>query len=357
MTRHFLVDDDLTPAEQAEVLELAEQMKADPYGYDTFAGPQSVAVLFDKPSTRTRVSFEAGVAELKGHPMIIDAQASQLGRGESIADTARVLDRQVAAIVWRTGDQSRIQEMADHSSVPVINALTDQFHPCQLLADLLTIKERFGDLAGRTLTYYGDGANNMAASYLLACATAGMHVRIAAPSSLQPDPEVVARAERIAEAQGATILVTDHAEAAAIGADVVVTDTWVSMGQEEGAEERLADLAPYQIDAATLVMAKRNAIVLHCLPAYRGKEITADVLDGPQSAIWDEAENRRHAQKAILHWLVAASRSDETEESDGVGPSDETEKPDDAEALDETEKSDETEGTEESEDVRSGDVD
>ncbi len=320
MTRHFLVDDDLTPAEQAEVLELALAMKADPYGYDTFAGPQSVAVLFDKPSTRTRVSFEAGIAELKGHPMIIDAKASQLGRGESIADTARVLDRQVGAIVWRTGDQSRIDEMAAHSTVPVVNALTDQFHPCQLLADLLTIKERFGDVAGRTLTYYGDGANNMAASYLVACATAGMHVRIAAPASLQPAPDVVARAEKIAEEQGVTILITDHAEAAAIGADVLATDTWVSMGQEEGAEERLADLEPFRIDSRILSLAKRDAAVLHCLPAYRGKEVTAEVLDGPQSMIWDEAENRRHAQKAILHWLVTASAPPQESETDDSTP-------------------------------------
>jgi len=319
MTRHFLADDDLSPTEQAEVLDLALAMKADPYGYDTFAGPRSVAVLFDKSSTRTRVSFEAGIAELQGHPMIIDAKQSQLGRGESIADTARVLSRQVSAIVWRTGDQSRIAEMAEFSSVPVINALTDQYHPCQLLADLLTIKERFGDLANRTLVYFGDGANNMAASYLLAGTTAGMHVRIAAPASLHPDPEVVARAEARAAETGGSVMVTEHTEAVEIGADVLVTDTWVSMGQEEGAEERIASLMPYQIKQETLRLARRTAIVLHCLPAYRGKEITAEVLDGPQSAIWDEAENRRHAQKAILHWL-ATDKTDKADNADKAEP-------------------------------------
>lgn len=306
MTRHFLADDDLTPAEQTEVIDLALEMKADPYGYDTFAGPQSVAVLFDKSSTRTRVSFEAGIAELKGHPMIIDAQASQLGRGESIADTARVLSRQVSTIVWRTGDQARIAEMAEFATVPVVNALTDQYHPCQLLADLMTVKERFGDLANRTLVYFGDGANNMAASYLLAGATAGMHVRVAAPANLQPDPAVVERAEARAAETGGSVMITEHIEAVEIGADVLVTDTWVSMGQEEGAEERIATLLPYQINQQTLRLARPTAIVLHCLPAYRGKEITAEVLDGPRSAIWDEAENRRHAQKAILHWLATS---------------------------------------------------
>lgn len=310
MTRHFLVDDDLSPAEQAEVLDLAAEMKAAPHDFDPLAGPRSVAVLFDKPSTRTRVSFEAGIAELQGHPMIIDAAASQLGRGESIADTARVLSRQVAAIVWRTGDQSRIEEMAEHADVPVVNALTDQFHPCQLLADLLTIRERLGDLAGRTLSYYGDGANNMAASYLLAGVTAGMHVRIASPESLQPSDEIVARAERIAEATDGSVMVTDHPQAASIGADVLATDTWVSMGQEEGAEERLAELEPFRVDRSTVRMARRTVVVLHCLPAYRGQEITAEVLDGPQSAIWDEAENRRHAQKALLLWLLSQRTED-----------------------------------------------
>ncbi|MFW6599518.1 ornithine carbamoyltransferase [Propionibacteriaceae bacterium Y2011] len=302
--RHFLADDDLTPAEQAEVLELAQQMKKDPYGFDTFAGPRPVAVLFDKPSTRTRVSFEAGIAELQGHPMIIDAQASQLGRGESIADTSRVLSRQVGAIVWRTAGQERIEEMAEYADVPVINALTDEFHPCQLLADLLTVRERLGDLKGRTLTYYGDAANNMAHSYLLAGVTAGMHVRLAAPESCRPDPAIVARAEARADETGGSVMVTDHAQAAAIGADVIATDTWVSMGAEAGADDREAALAPYQVNKAIVQMARRQVVVLHCLPAYRGKEITADVLDGPHSAIWDEAENRRHAQKAILHWLV-----------------------------------------------------
>jgi ornithine carbamoyltransferase len=312
--RHFLKDDDLSPAEQAEVLALAASLKttrhtaeaptplAAPNGV-----PRAVAVLFDKPSTRTRVSFSVGVAELGGYPLVIDAGSSQLGRGEPVEDTARVLDRQAAAIVWRTFGQDRIQAMAAASRVPVVNALTDEYHPCQILADLQTVIERRGSLAGRSLTYLGDGANNMAHSYLLGGATAGMHVRIGSPEAFQPDPDVVKRAAEIAAETGGSVLWTADAEAAAEGADVLATDTWVSMGQEGEYDARVAPFLPYAVDEAALARAADDAVVLHCLPAYRGKEIAGAVIDGPQSAVWDEAENRLHAQKALLLWLLEHS--------------------------------------------------
>jgi ornithine carbamoyltransferase len=298
--RHFLADDDLTPAEQLEVLELAAELKRTRYADPKPLAGRAVAVVFEKPSTRTRLSFEIGIAELGAHPVILDAQSTQLGRGESIEDTARVLSRYVSAIVIRTFGDDRIQALAAASSVPIVNALTDGFHPCQVLADLQTVRERFGDTRGRVLTYLGDGANNMANSYLLGGATAGMEVRIAAPSGYQPDPVIVARAE----AFGTTIVVTDDAKAAAEGADVLCTDVWVSMGMT-GAEERLRDLQSYALDDQAMSLASPDAIVLHCLPAHRGEEIAASVIDGPQSAVWDEAENRLHAQKALLTWLLA----------------------------------------------------
>ncbi|MFI0487137.1 ornithine carbamoyltransferase [Actinomadura sp. 9N215] len=305
MTRHFLRDDDLTPAEQAEVLGLAAEVKRDRFRFRPLDGPRSVAVLFDKPSTRTRLSFAAGIAELGGHPLVMDAGTSQLGRGETIADTARVLERQVSAIVWRTAGQERIDEMAAGTTVPVVNALTDEFHPCQILADLQTVREAKGDLPGATLAYFGDGANNMAHSYLLGCATAGMHVRVGAPASQPPDPAVVARATEIAAATGGSVTVTDDPKQAAAGADVLATDTWVSMGQD-GKDTALYE--PYAVTEDLLSLAGADAIVLHCLPAYRGREIAASVLDGPRSRVWDEAENRLHAQKALLIWLLERSR-------------------------------------------------
>ena len=305
MTRHFLADDDLTAEEQSQILGLALEMKADRHRYTPLAGPKSVALVFDKPSTRTRVSFAVGVTELGGYPLVLDSGTSQLGRGETIEDTTRVLDRQCAAIVWRTFGQDRVEAMASVSAVPVVNALTDLFHPCQILADLLTIRERFGTVSGRTLTYFGDAANNMAHSYLLGGAVAGLHVRIAGPESALPERSIVERAERIAERTGGSVVITDDPKAAAEGADVLATDTWVSMGQETASSaERLAALAPYRVDAAAVELAAPTAIVLHCLPAYRGNEISADVLDGPRSAVWDQAENRLHAQKALLTWLV-----------------------------------------------------
>ncbi|MDN4614527.1 ornithine carbamoyltransferase [Leifsonia sp. F6_8S_P_1B] len=305
MTRHFLRDDDLSPAEQAEVLQLAAALKRDRFSAKPLAGPQTVAVIFDKTSTRTRVSFAVGIADLGGSPLIIQSGESQLGGKESLADTARVLERMVSAIVWRTYAQAGLEEMAAGTRVPVINALSDDFHPCQILADLQTVQEHKGELAGLTMSYFGDGANNMAHSYLLGGATAGMHVRVAAPAGYLPDPAIVADAEAIAARTGGSVFVTTDAGEAADGADVMVTDTWVSMGKEDEKAERLSVFGDYAVDAALMARADADAIFLHCLPAYRGYEVSADVIDGPQSVIWDEAENRLHAQKALLAWLLS----------------------------------------------------
>ena len=304
MTKHFLRDDDITQAEQTEILDLAVALKAQPYSEKPLAGPQTVAVIFDKTSTRTRVSFAVGIADLGGVPLIMDSGSSQLGAKESVSDTARVLERMVGAIVWRTFSQAGLEEMAAGTTVPVVNALSDEFHPCQLLADLLTIREHKGSLAGLTVAFVGDGSSNMAHSYLLACAVAGMHVRIAAPAGYQPDAAIVRDADEIAVETGGSVAVTEDAALAVDGADVVVTDTWVSMGQEDQKAQRVADFGAYQVDAALMAQADAAAIFLHCLPAYRGYEVSADVIDGEQSVIWDEAENRLHAQKALLTWLL-----------------------------------------------------
>ena len=306
MPKHFLRDDDLTPAQQAEVLDLARVMKKDRFARRPLEGPRAVAVLFDKPSLRTRVSFTVGIAELGGLPLVIDTQTTHIGRGETIGDIARVLTRQTAAIVWRTFGQDRIEELAAASTVPVINALTDEFHPCQILADLQTMAQRLGPLPGRALAYLGDGANNMAHSYLLGGATAGMHVRVAAPDGYQPDPGIVAAAQRIAAETGGSAAVVGDPALAVKGADVLATDVWVSMGQQDASSRREA-LAPFQVSGELLALAADGAIVLHCLPAHRGEEITAEVIDGPASAVWDQAENRLHAQKALLAWLLEQS--------------------------------------------------
>ena len=306
-TRHFLTDLDLSPAEQREVLDLALEMKAEKYGFTPYAGPQTVAVFFDKTSTRTRVSFHAGIAELGGSPLIINSGESQLGHKESIPDSAKVLERMVSTIVWRTYAQSGLEEMAANSSVPVINALSDDYHPCQLLADLLTVREHKGELAGLTMSYLGDAANNMANSYLLAGVTAGMHVRIAGPEGYLPAESIVVAAQERAALTGGSVTITTDAVTALADADVIATDTWVSMGQEEEKEARLKLFTDYAVTSAALARAKDDAIVLHCLPAYRGYEIEAAVIDGPQSVVFDEAENRVHAQKAIMAWLMTAS--------------------------------------------------
>jgi len=305
--RHFLRDDDLRPGELIEVLDLADAMKADRHRHRPLTGPQSVALIFDKQTLRTQLSFSVGVAELGGHPIVVDGRLAGIGIRESIADTTRVLSRQVAAIVWRTYGQDRIEQMAAISTVPVVNALTDQFHPCQILADLQTIRAHKKRLAGLRFAYLGDAANNMANSYLLGGAAAGLHVRIAGPEGYQPDPSVVADAERIAASTGATVTITADPAVALDGADVVATDTWVSMGQEDEKVDREAPFVPYALTPEAVARAAGDAIVLHCLPAYRGKEIAADVLDGSRSVVWDEAENRLHAQKALLTFLLENS--------------------------------------------------
>jgi ornithine carbamoyltransferase len=307
MSRHFLRDDDLSPAEQHEVLSLAASLKQAPYDSQSLAGPRTVATIYDKPTVRTQASFAAAIAELGGNPMMVDGTLAGIGKRESVADVARVLGRQASVIVWRTFAQTALEEMAEYAGVPVINALTDEFHPCQLLADLLTIRERKGELTGLTVAFVGDGACNMGNSWLLAGATAGLHVRIAAPAGHQPEERYVARAREIGEQTGAAAEVMTDPKAAADGADVVVTDTWVSMGREDEAADRLAAFSGYTVTSDLMSLAASDAIAMHCLPAYRGKEIDADVLDGPQSVIWDEAENRRHAQKAIITWLLEQS--------------------------------------------------
>ena len=308
--RHLLRDDDVTPQEQAEILERAATIKAQPFSDRCLEGPEVVAVLFDKQTLRTQVSFAGAIAHLGGFPLVIDGKLAQVGVRESIADVARVLTREARAIVWRTYGQERIEEMAAHSSVPVINALTDEFHPCQILADLLTIKEYKGTLAGLTFAYVGDGANNMSHSYLLGMALSGLHVRIGTPADYQPNAAVLARAIEIASQTGGSITIVEDPVEAVSGADVVATDTWVSMGFEKEKESRQGSASPfaaYAVSADLLARAKPDAIFLHCLPAYRGFEVDASVIDGPQSVVWDESENRLHAQKAVLSWLIEKS--------------------------------------------------
>jgi ornithine carbamoyltransferase len=309
MTRHFLRDDDLSPAEQAEILDLAVSLKLDRFSSNEFAGPQTVALIFDKPSTRTRVSFSVGVTELGGAPLVIDSATSQLASKESVADTARVLDRQVAMIVWRTFAQSGLIEMAQNSKVPVVNSLSDEFHPCQVLADLMTIREKLGGLQGKVLSYIGDAANNMSHSYLLAGATAGMKVRIAGPARYQPNAKVMEKAKQIASSTGGSINFYTDPKLALVDSDAVATDSWISMGQQDQKPEKIEAFEGFRLDTELLAIAKPSAIVLHCLPAYRGLEITDEVLEGSQSVVWDQAENRLHAQKALMVWLAQRAKA------------------------------------------------
>lgn len=308
--RHFLADDDLSPAEQAEVLEQAAQLKAAPYDSKPLQGPRTVACIYDKHTLRTQVSFAAAVAELGGYAMHVDGHLAEIGVRESVHDVAKVLGRQVSMIVWRTYAQSDLELMAENSGVPVVNALTDDFHPCQLLADLLTVREHKGTLAGVTVTFVGDAACNMGNSWLLASATAGMHVRVSGPHGYLPSETMVERAADIAARTGGSVTLTHDPQAAVAGADVVVTDTWVSMGKEDEAESRIEALAPYAVTTELLANAADDVIVMHCLPAYREKEIATEVLEGPRSVVWDEAENRRHAQKAVIGWLMAQQGED-----------------------------------------------
>lgn len=313
--RHMLRDDDVNHEEQKQILELGMKFRENRFHHRPFEGPQGVAVLFDKPSTRTRSSFSIGVAELGGYPLVIDKSGSQLGRGEPISDTTEVLTRMAYAIVWRTFEQSRIEEMASVATVPVVNALTDEFHPCQVLADFLTLAQFKGGvdaLEGMSIAYLGDAANNMANSYLLAGAVAGMHVAVAGPNGYLPDEAIVQDAEAIAATTGGSILVTTNPLEAVAGADCVFTDTWVSMGEESQYAVRSKPFWPYQVNEKLMGYAKPDALFQHCLPAYRGKEVTAEVIDGPQSVVWDEAENRLHAQKALLTWLIGKQRGNES---------------------------------------------
>jgi ornithine carbamoyltransferase len=313
MPAHFLRSDDLSTATQAQVLAHAAELKRDRLArmasdstlvrHDLHG--RTVALVFEKPSTRTRVSFEVGVHELGGHPMPLSSAELQLGRGETIADTAAVLSRYCHAVVIRTFGQERIDELAAHADVPVVNALTDLEHPCQALADLQTLQEEFGELAGRTLAYIGDG-NNVAHSLLVAGAKAGLSVRIGHPDGYAPDERIVARARELAADTGADIGVTTDPREAVDGVDAVYTDVWTSMGQEAENAARLAAFADHQVTAELFAHAADDAIFLHCLPAHRGEEVTAEVMDSPASRVFDQAENRLHAQKALLVHLLGA---------------------------------------------------
>jgi ornithine carbamoyltransferase len=304
--RDYLSVDDLSPEELAGVLDLSGKVKAHPGDVADALRRRSVAMIFEKPSTRTRVSFEIAIASTGAHPVALSSQELQLGRGETIEDTGRVLSRYVDAIVLRTFEQERLELIASAASVPVVNALSDFEHPCQCLADLLTIREIKGELAGRTLTYLGDG-NNVTHSLLLGGAKTGMRVRVATPPGFEPIPQIVQRATEIAEGTGGSVLLTNDPREAAAGADVLYTDVWASMGQEAESDERALVFPAYRLDQEKVDVARPDVTVLHCLPAHRGQEITDEVLDGPHSAVWDQAENRLHTQKALLLWLLGAA--------------------------------------------------
>ena len=309
--RHFLGVDDVTAAEFIDLLDLADRLKDEraarfaaraDMARDDLRG-RTVALVFEKPSTRTRVSFQVAVTELGGEPLPLSSAELQLGRGETIADTAAVLSRYVHAIVIRTFGQDRIAELAANASVPVVNALTDLEHPCQALADLQTLRGAWGGLEGRTLTYVGDG-NNVAHSLLLAGAKVGMHVRVAHPEGFAPAGEIMDRARDHAASSGAEVSATTDVEAAVDGADALYTDVWASMGQEDEAAARLQVFAPYQVTPELMARAADDAVFLHCLPAHRGEEVAAEVIDSPASKVFDQAENRLHAQKALLATLL-----------------------------------------------------
>jgi ornithine carbamoyltransferase len=304
--RHYLSVDDLSPAELGDLLELAGRLKADRSAMRDALRGRSIALIFEKPSTRTRVSFEVGVAELGGHPVVLSAGELQLGRGETIQDTGRVLSRYVDAVVLRTYEQERLEVLTTTATVPIVNALSDFEHPCQALADALTLRERFGQLSGRILTYLGDG-NNVAHSLLLAGTKMGMHVRVATPPGFEPIPQVVHRAEEIAGETGGSVELIHDPEEAATGAHALYTDVWASMGQEEEANERALVFPAYQVTQKLVDLAASDVVVLHCLPAHRGLEITDEVIDGPHSVVWDQAENRLHTQKALLLRLFGAA--------------------------------------------------
>lgn len=303
--RDFLSVDDVSGSELRALIEAGSAAKRDPISWSSRLLGKRIALIFEKPSTRTRVSFEAAVTSMGGHAIVLHGDELQLGRGETIEDTGRALSRYVDAIVLRTSAQERLERLADAAPAPVINALSDVEHPCQAVADLQTIQEKRGELKGVIVAYVGDG-NNVAHSLMLSCALMGVHLRVAAPRGYEPFPAVVQRTSELSAGSGASVEVGNDPRAAAHGAHVLYTDVWTSMGQEASDDDRRRALEPYRIDGELLSVASRDAIVMHCLPAHRGEEIEADVLDGPRSVIWDQAENRMHSQKALLDWLLNA---------------------------------------------------
>jgi ornithine carbamoyltransferase len=308
--RHFLTVASLSAAEFRSILDLSSRMKAEPDGWRDALPGRRLAMIFDKPSTRTRVSFEAAAVNLGMHPLLLRPDELQVGRGEPPQDTARVLNRLVDALAWRTFSQAKMVEFASFSTIPVVNALTDEHHPCQALADCLTLEEQAGGLAGRKLAYVGDG-NNVAHSLIEAAALCGVHLVLATPEGYAPDPAILASARARAPETGARIdIVRDPREAVA-NSDAVYTDTWISMGMEADREAREQAFAGYLVDDALMDTAKPGAVFLHCLPAYRGKEVTGEVLDGPRSRVWDEAENRLWTEQAMLYWLITGDLAGE----------------------------------------------
>ena len=305
--RDFLSLDDVSSDELVALLDAADAVKADPASYAGRLEGRHVALVFEKPSTRTRVSFEVAVTSMGGHAVVLRGDELQLGRGETIEDTGRVLSRYLDAIVIRTFGQDRLERLAEAASVPVVNALSDAEHPCQGLADLMTLRAAKGRLDGLALTYLGDG-NNVAHSLMLGGSKVGMDVRVATPRDYEPDASVVARARANASVSGGRLTLTDAVADAAAGADALYTDVWTSMGQEEETAPRRAALEPYRVDASVVELASDDVVVMHCLPAHRGEEIAAEVIDGPHSIVWDQAENRLHAQKALLAWLLPSGR-------------------------------------------------
>lgn len=303
MDRDFLSVDDLASDELWHLLNEADAVKRDPGAWSQRLANKQIALIFEKPSTRTRVSFEAAVSSMGGHPIVLRSDELQLGRGETIEDTGTVLSRYVDAIVVRTFGQDRLERLADSASVPVINALSDFEHPCQCLADLQTVREKKGDLASTAIAYLGDG-NNVAHSLMFGGIKLGMDVRVACPEGHEPYPQVVDRCRDIAAETRARVVVTNVVAEAAVGADVLYTDVWASMGQESESQARAEIFDRYQLNADVVAQADAEVVVMHCLPAHRGQEITADVLDGPRSIVWDQAENRLHSQKALLAWLL-----------------------------------------------------
>lgn len=303
--KDFIEVHNYTAAEVMEIFELARDIKANPKKYANALAGKTLAMIFEKSSTRTRVSFEVGMFQLGGHALFLSSRDIQLGRGEPIYDTAKVLSRYVDGIMARTFAHKTVTDLAEYASVPVINGLTDLVHPCQSMTDYFTAWEKFGDLKGRKLAYVGDG-NNMAHSLMYAAPKVGMHISVATPGGYAPDPQVVAEASTDAQSAGTKMHITTSMEEAIRDADIVETDVWASMGQESEADKRRRDFAGWMVDPRLMALAKKDAIFLHCLPAHRGEEVSADVIDGPQSVIYDEAENRLHVQKAILVALMGS---------------------------------------------------